>query len=130
LGELGDVLAMKLDGQRLDERMLGLDAVAVLLKGFANRRPVAFLDRDDDGLGAQPAAKPGAHGAVDLRVGSDLSEHRRSEPERAEGAKSGERQASQVHDALLYCKIVAGPQPEGRSVTLSARTYDVSGNSR
>ena len=66
--ELVNVNTVKVDIDGLDQRMFGLDDVAVLLKRLAKLVAIPGLDGNDDGLRRRALSKRFANGAIHLAV--------------------------------------------------------------
>jgi len=107
-GELRDVFAVNFGGDRANQRMLGLDGIAVGLERLADLLPQAFIgNRDDDFDGLRAASHATAHGGVGLRPGlvsvrtrrrrrreqeeAEEEAHRRSGIETSDGSHAGEQ---------------------------------------
>ena len=77
LRNLVDVLAVNVGGERLDERVLGADPIAVLLERLSNVDAIAGLDRNDDALRLRAAGHRLFEAAIDLRSMAPLRERGR-----------------------------------------------------
>src|SRR5262249_1995853 len=111
IGKFFDVGGMELHRQRIEERVIGDDAIAVLFERGANLGTMAWRDGYDDLLGGQAGGKrigdPEIHVGVQRRGGSSES---RSASER-NTEQAGKRKTAVEDHAPQQSKRLAIPQP-------------------
>ena len=66
--QFGDVAAVEFNGEGVEQRVIGLDAIAVLLERGAHLGAVARSDGNDDLLGSSARTQRIPHAAIDARV--------------------------------------------------------------
>ena len=97
--QFGDVAAMEFNGEGVEQRVIGLDAIPVLLQRSAHLGPMAGSDGDDDLLGRSAGTERIPHAAIDVRVRRRSSKSRGADEPEAQQKGSGQT-AYDVHDSL------------------------------
>jgi len=73
IGEFGDVAAVELNGEGVEQRVIGLDAIPVLLERGAHLGAVAGSDGNDDLLSSSARTQRIPHAAIDVGVAGGRS---------------------------------------------------------
>ncbi|MBW8861434.1 MAG: hypothetical protein JF601_03560 [Acidobacteria bacterium] len=71
--KFGDVGAVQFNGEGVEQRVIGLDAIPVLLERRAHLGAMAGSDSNDDLLGSSAGTQRIPNATVDVRVGSGRS---------------------------------------------------------
>ena len=73
IGKFGDVAAVEFNGEGVEQRVIGLDAIPVFLQRGAYLGAVAGSDGNDDLLGSSARTQRIPHAAIDVGVAGGRS---------------------------------------------------------